>query len=99
MRNPLSRPSTLSRPSMPRVGRKLAIDPYAIGWAAIGAVGIGYEIAIVVDGHPERTLSAYIRRGLGLDPRRRWAAGGHAALGVALAWLGVHLAFGILPRN
>lgn len=75
------------------------VDPYALGWAAIGAAGIGYEIAVAVDGHPERTLSAYLRRALGLDPRRRWAAGGAAVLGISLVWAGVHLGFGILPRN
>lgn len=92
MRNPLS---VLP---VPRVYRN-RVDPYAIGWAAIGVVGIGYEIAIALDGHPERTLSAYVRRGLGLDPRQRWAAGGAVVLGVTLTWLGVHLGFGILPRN
>lgn len=88
-------------PSMPvsAVRRKVVVDPYAVGWAVIGAVGIGYEIAIAADGRPEHTLSAYIRRALGLDPRRRWAAGGVAVLGVTLTWLGVHLGFGILPRN
>lgn len=75
------------------------VDPYAVGWAAIGAAGIGYEIAMAVDGHPERTLSAYIRQGLGLDPRRPWAAGGVTVLSIGLVWVGVHLSLGILPRN
>jgi hypothetical protein len=93
MSNPLSRLSALP------VRRKVIVDPYAMGWAAIGAAAIGYELAMALDGHPERTLSAYLRRALGLDPRRRWAAAGAVALGLALTWLGVHLGFGILPRN
>jgi hypothetical protein len=79
--------------------KKVEVDPYALGWAAIGAAGIGYEIAMVVDGRPEHTLSAYVRRALGLHPRRRWAPGGVVLLGAALLWLGVHLGLGILPRN
>ena len=79
--------------------KKIVVDPYALGWAAIGAAGIGYEIAMVAEGHPERTLSAYVRRALGLHPRQRWAPGGVAALGVALLWLGLHLGLGILPRK
>lgn len=75
------------------------VDPYAMGWAIIGAAGIGYEIAMAVDGHPERTLSAYLRRALGLHPRRPWATGGVMVLGLGLVWAGVHVSLGILPRN
>ncbi|GDY29821.1 hypothetical protein GTS_14540 [Gandjariella thermophila] len=79
--------------------KAIVVDPYALGWALIGAAGIGYEIAMVVDGHPERTLSAYVRRGLGLSPWQPWAPGGMAALSIGLVWLGVHLGLGILPSN
>jgi hypothetical protein len=79
--------------------KKIVVDPYALGWATIGAAGIGYEVAMAADGHPERTLSAYVRRALGLNPRRSWAPGGVAVLGLSLMWLGVHLGLGILPRQ
>ncbi len=74
------------------------VDGYAIGWAALGAAGIGYEIALATAGHPDRTLSAYIRRALGLSPWRPWAPAGAVVLGLGLSWIGVHLGLGILPR-
>ena len=79
--------------------KKIEVDPYAVGWAVLGVAGIGYEITMAAQRHPERTLSAYVRVALGLSPRRRWAPGGAAVLVVGLVWLGVHLGFGILPRN
>lgn len=79
--------------------KKIDVDPYALGWAAIGAAGIGYEIAMVADGRPDRTLSAYLRRALGISPWRSWAPGGVVALCMALVWLGVHLGLGVWPRK
>ncbi|MGH3632396.1 MAG: hypothetical protein ACRDRL_33795 [Sciscionella sp.] len=75
------------------------VDPYAAGWAAIGAAGIGYDIALVASGRPDRTLSAYLRYALGLNPRQPWASAGASALVVALIWAGLHIGFGILPRK
>lgn len=76
----------------------IVIDPYAVGWAVIGGVAMAYEVIALSAGHPEHTLSAYVRRGLGLEPRQLWWRGGAAALALGLAWVGVHVGFGILPR-
>jgi hypothetical protein len=82
-----------------RAEKKVVVDPHALAWAGIGAAAIGYEIALAASGHRGHTLSAYVRKALGLNPRQRWAPAGVTVLTAGLLWLGVHLSFGILPRN
>ncbi|MGH3438983.1 MAG: hypothetical protein ACRDRN_21265 [Sciscionella sp.] len=76
-----------------------AVDPHAVAWGVLGATAIGYEFVLANTGNRHHTLSAYLRRALGLDPRKPWAAAGIAALGCSLVWLGLHIGLDILPRG
>lgn len=75
------------------------VDPYAVAWGVLGGIGIAFEITLASTGHKHHTLSAYLRRALGLDPRQPWAAAGLTTLGVGVAWFGLHVGLNILPRQ
>lgn len=82
-----------------RTRKTVTVDPYAVGWGAIGAVGIGYEIALALTGNRHHTLTAYLRMALGLDPRQKWANAGLTALAVSATWSAVHVGLNILPSG
>jgi hypothetical protein len=79
--------------------KNVNVDPYAVGWGVIGAVGIGYEIILALTGNRHHTLTAYLRMALGLEPRQKWATAGITAIAVGAAWSGVHVGLNILPAG
>lgn len=69
-----------------------------IAWAAVAFLSfLGLEIAALVTRGPGSTLSAHLRRWLGIDPHRPWAIAGAAVFTGFLAWLVVHIVFGLFP--
>lgn len=69
-----------------------------IAWALVAFLSfLGLEIAALVTRGPGSTLSAQLRRWLGIEPHRPWAEVGVAVFVGFLAWLGVHILFGVLP--
>lgn len=74
---------------------------WAIAWIVWVAVALlsflGLEIAAIVTAGPRSTLSAYLRRWLGIEPHRPWAVAGAAVFAGFLAWLALHIIFGIFP--
>ncbi len=69
-----------------------------IAWAGVAFLSfLGLEIAAIVTRGPRSTLSAYLRRWLGIEPHRPWAVAGAAVFAGFLAWLAIHIIFGVLP--
>lgn len=69
-----------------------------IVWVAVALLSfLGLEVAAVVTGEPRTSLSAYLRRWLGIDPHRPWAVAGAAVFVGFLAWLAIHVIFGVWP--
>lgn len=67
-------------------------------WSALIGGFVVLETAALLsdDGSDPKTLSAYTRRWLGLNPRRRWSTISAGAFLGFCAWLGIHITFGIL---
>lgn len=70
-------------------------------WAVSGGVAVltfaALELTALATRGPRSTLSSYLRRWLGLEPRRDWWIAGVAGFIGFLVWLGAHVTFGILP--
>ncbi|MBA2951423.1 hypothetical protein [Streptomyces himalayensis] len=66
---------------------------WAVALAAAGATFVVLEGRALL--RRERTLSAFLRRLAGIDPRRPWRPVGIAVIAGFCAWLASHLIFGV----
>lgn len=63
-------------------------------WITIGTAVVAAEVWALVRRRPEDTLSAHIRRWLGIEPERPWKILGQGFVLVFCAWLSLHLSTG-----
>lgn len=70
------------------------------GWLAGVAVTFGIlETHALITGGEGATLTAHLRRSLGVSPRRRYRPAGRGLLLAVFGWLVAHLVFGVWPSE
>lgn len=69
-------------------------------WLSAVAVSFALLEARALRVHGESaTLTAHLRRTLGIHPRRRFCTGGRVLMISVFGWCILHLCFGVLPRE